>query len=160
MMPHKKPVNCFGDGNCLFRAVSIILFGNEENHTELHMWSVLELASPTMQKPPTTKPQPPTAKPLPSTTKPLSSTSTSPPSTVKPPPSTSKPLPSTTPLPQPPAMPQALTSTPILFDEKPKKVGQGMARYHSGFRKGMDQRVELHCGIKRPTQLPLCKMQW
>ena len=25
---HFQPVNCYGDGNCLFRAFSIIFFGN------------------------------------------------------------------------------------------------------------------------------------
>lgn len=36
---------CFGDGNCLFRAVSIILFRNEDHHTELSTRSILELAN-------------------------------------------------------------------------------------------------------------------
>lgn len=40
-----RPVKCFGDGNCLFRAVSTILFGSEDYHTELRMRSILELAN-------------------------------------------------------------------------------------------------------------------
>lgn len=36
---------CFEDGNCLFRAVSTILFGSEDHHTELRMRSILELAN-------------------------------------------------------------------------------------------------------------------
>ena len=39
-----KPVMCFGDGNCLLRVVSIILFGNDDHHTELRMQVILELA--------------------------------------------------------------------------------------------------------------------
>ena len=39
-----KPVMCIGDGNCLFRAFSIILFGDEDHHTELRMRSISELA--------------------------------------------------------------------------------------------------------------------
>lgn len=40
-----RPVMCFGDGNYLFRAVSTILFGSEDHHTELRMRSILELAN-------------------------------------------------------------------------------------------------------------------
>ena len=36
------PVKCFGDGNCLFRAVSQILQGDENLHLELHV--VIEMA--------------------------------------------------------------------------------------------------------------------
>lgn len=39
-----KPVMCIGDGNCLFRAFSNILFGDEDHHTELRMRSISELA--------------------------------------------------------------------------------------------------------------------
>ncbi|KAJ7351071.1 hypothetical protein OS493_037024 [Desmophyllum pertusum] len=39
-----KPVTCYGDGNCLFRAFSIIFFGNEDHHTEFCIRAVCELA--------------------------------------------------------------------------------------------------------------------
>lgn len=39
-----KPVTCYRDGNCLFRAFSIIFFGNEDHHTEFCIRAVCELA--------------------------------------------------------------------------------------------------------------------
>ena len=42
--PDFQPVTCFGDGNCLFRAFSVIFFGNEDHHTELRIRAVCELA--------------------------------------------------------------------------------------------------------------------
>ena len=38
------PVKCFGDGNCLFRAVSQILQGDENSHLELRIRVVIEMA--------------------------------------------------------------------------------------------------------------------
>ena len=38
-----QPVTCYGDGNCLFRAFSMIFFGNEDHHTEFHIRAVCEL---------------------------------------------------------------------------------------------------------------------
>ena len=42
--PDVQPVTCFGDGNCLFRAFSIIFFGNQDHHTEFRIRTVCELA--------------------------------------------------------------------------------------------------------------------
>lgn len=39
-----QPVVCIGDGNCLFRAFSMVLFGDEDHHTELWIRSICELA--------------------------------------------------------------------------------------------------------------------
>ena len=39
-----KPVMCVGDGNSLFQTFSIVLFGDEDHHTELCMRSICELA--------------------------------------------------------------------------------------------------------------------
>ena len=39
-----QPVTCFGDGNCLFRALSIIFFGKEDHHTEFRIRAICELA--------------------------------------------------------------------------------------------------------------------
>ena len=39
-----QPVVCIGDGNCLFRAFSMVLFGDEDHHTELRIRSICELA--------------------------------------------------------------------------------------------------------------------
>ena len=41
--PDVQPVTCFGDGNCLFRAFSIIFFGNQDHHTEFRIRAVCEL---------------------------------------------------------------------------------------------------------------------
>ena len=38
------PVKCFGDGNCLFRSVSLILQGDENLHLELRIRVVIEMA--------------------------------------------------------------------------------------------------------------------
>ena len=38
------PVKCFGHGNCLFRAVSQILHGDENLHLELRIHVVIEMA--------------------------------------------------------------------------------------------------------------------
>ena len=38
-----QPVTCFGDGNFLFRAFSIIFFGNQDHHTEFRIRAVCEL---------------------------------------------------------------------------------------------------------------------
>lgn len=38
-----QPVTCYGDGNCLFRAFSMIFFGNEDHHTEFRIRAVCEL---------------------------------------------------------------------------------------------------------------------
>lgn len=42
--PDVQPITCFGDGNCLFRAFSIIFFGNEDHHTEFRIRAICELA--------------------------------------------------------------------------------------------------------------------
>lgn len=42
--PDFQPVICSGDGNCLFRAFSIIFFGNEDHHTEFRIRAICELA--------------------------------------------------------------------------------------------------------------------
>ena len=42
--PHLVPMKSFGDGNCFFRSLSLVVFGNEENHTELRVCSIVELA--------------------------------------------------------------------------------------------------------------------
>ena len=39
-----KPVTTIGDGNCLFRSMSILLFGNENYHIEMRVRTVIELA--------------------------------------------------------------------------------------------------------------------
>lgn len=38
------PADCYGDGNCLFRAFSLTFFGNEDHHTEFRIRAVCELA--------------------------------------------------------------------------------------------------------------------
>lgn len=38
-----QPGTCYGDGNCLFRAFSMIFFGNEDHHTEFRIRAVCEL---------------------------------------------------------------------------------------------------------------------
>ena len=43
--PHLSPIETVGDGNCLFRSLSIVLFGNEDNHRELRVRTVVELSS-------------------------------------------------------------------------------------------------------------------
>ena len=42
--PHLVPMKSFGDGNCFFRSLSLVIFGNEESHTELRVHSIVELA--------------------------------------------------------------------------------------------------------------------
>ena len=42
--PHFVPMKSFGDGNCFFRSLSLVIFGNEESHTELQVRSIVELA--------------------------------------------------------------------------------------------------------------------
>jgi len=39
-----KPINTVGDGNCLFRATSLALYGNDSYHTELRARCALEIA--------------------------------------------------------------------------------------------------------------------
>ena len=38
-----KPISCYGDGNCLFRAVSLLVFGDEDHHAEFRVRTLLEL---------------------------------------------------------------------------------------------------------------------
>ena len=38
------PIKVAGDGNCLYRAISILMCGNENQHLELRLRCVLELA--------------------------------------------------------------------------------------------------------------------
>ena len=33
----------YGDGNCLFRSISLIVFGHENYHTELRVHTIIEL---------------------------------------------------------------------------------------------------------------------
>ena len=42
--PDVQPVTCFGDGNFLFRAFSIIFFSNQDHHTEFRIRAVCKLA--------------------------------------------------------------------------------------------------------------------
>ena len=42
--PCLVPMKSFGDGNCFYRSLSLVVFGNEENHMELRVRSVVELA--------------------------------------------------------------------------------------------------------------------
>ena len=42
--PDVQPATFFGAGNCLFRAFSIIFFGNEDHHTEFRIRAICELA--------------------------------------------------------------------------------------------------------------------
>ena len=39
------PCEVYGDGNCLFRAISIALWENEYNHKELRIRTALEMAA-------------------------------------------------------------------------------------------------------------------
>ena len=38
------PMKSYGDGNCLFRSLSLIIFGHERNHTEVRVHIIIELA--------------------------------------------------------------------------------------------------------------------
>ena len=38
-----EPKQTFGDGNCLYRAMSTIICGNENRHVELHVRTFIEL---------------------------------------------------------------------------------------------------------------------
>ena len=42
--PCLVPMKSFGDGNCFYRSLSLVAFGNEENHIELRVRSIVELA--------------------------------------------------------------------------------------------------------------------
>ena len=42
--PHLVPMKTFGDGNCFFRLLSLVIFRNEENDIELRVCSIVELA--------------------------------------------------------------------------------------------------------------------
>ena len=42
--PCLVPMKSFGDGNCFYRSLSLVLFGNEDGHVELRVQSVVELA--------------------------------------------------------------------------------------------------------------------
>ena len=42
--PELTPMESYGDGNCLFRSLSLIMFGHEYNHIELRVRSAIELA--------------------------------------------------------------------------------------------------------------------
>ena len=39
------PLDVQGDGSCLYRSISLLLFGNERHHMELHCRTVLEMAT-------------------------------------------------------------------------------------------------------------------
>ena len=48
IMPHDAPANIYprrtvGDGNCLFRSLSILLYGNEDRHLEMRVRTVVEM---------------------------------------------------------------------------------------------------------------------
>ena len=40
---HLIPNACKGDGNCLYRSGSIIAFGNENNHVEMRVRTIIEM---------------------------------------------------------------------------------------------------------------------
>ena len=40
-----EPLRTTGDGNCLFRAISLAMYGVEERHIELRLRSVLEVVN-------------------------------------------------------------------------------------------------------------------
>ena len=42
--PCLVPMKSFRDGNCFFRSLSLVVFGNEESHVELRVHSIVELA--------------------------------------------------------------------------------------------------------------------
>ena len=42
--PCLVPMKSFIDGNCFYRSLSLVLFGNEDGHVELRVRSVVELA--------------------------------------------------------------------------------------------------------------------
>ena len=42
--PNLIPQKSLGDGNCLYRSLSLILFGSEDNHIEMRVKTVIELA--------------------------------------------------------------------------------------------------------------------
>ena len=42
--PELTPLKSYGDGNCLSRSLSLIMFGHENNHIELRVHSIIELA--------------------------------------------------------------------------------------------------------------------
>ena len=42
--PELIPMKSYGDGNCLFRSLSLIIFGHERNHTEVRVRIIIELA--------------------------------------------------------------------------------------------------------------------
>ena len=42
--PNLIPQKSIGDGNCLYRSLSLILFGSEDNHIEIRVRTVIELA--------------------------------------------------------------------------------------------------------------------
>ena len=41
--PQLIPMQSYGDGNCLFRSISLIVFGHENYHTELRVRTIIEL---------------------------------------------------------------------------------------------------------------------
>ena len=43
--PQLIPMETVGDGNCLFRSLSLMLFGNKDNHSECRVRTVVELSS-------------------------------------------------------------------------------------------------------------------
>ena len=42
--PALLPIEVYGDGNCLFRAISLVIFGSESYHVELQIRTTVELA--------------------------------------------------------------------------------------------------------------------
>lgn len=38
-----RPIVCYGDGNCLFRSVSLHVMGNEEHHVEFRVRTIMDL---------------------------------------------------------------------------------------------------------------------
>ena len=41
--PQLIPMQSYGDGNCLFRSISLIVFGNQNYHTEFRVRTIIEL---------------------------------------------------------------------------------------------------------------------
>ncbi len=44
LQPGLNPICAYGDGNCLYRSISLIFFGNEDSHIEMRVRTIKELA--------------------------------------------------------------------------------------------------------------------
>ena len=43
IQPGLKPICAYGDGNCLYRSVSLVFNGNEDNHVEFRVRTIVEM---------------------------------------------------------------------------------------------------------------------